>query len=143
MVEFFKGLTFFILPLGFGKKRLEFFESRIKKFGGSVNYNCVPGVSHVVVEDSVAESRINCLAALKCHSQIIVKESIVLVKVSWLSMCLRQKQLTEICRYEIKWLSKSDEEGQRRAEVVNEGNDNELSEKQLKFEVEVSIRSLA
>ncbi|KAK6639331.1 hypothetical protein RUM43_007603 [Polyplax serrata] len=131
MVEFFKGLTFFILPLGFGKKRLEFFESQIKKFGGSVNYNCVPGVSHVVVEDSVAESRINCLAALKCHSQIIVKESIVLVKVSWLSMCLRQKQLTEICLYEIKWLSKSDEEGQRRPEVVNEGNDNELYDNEM------------
>lgn len=142
MVEFFKGLSFFFLPLGFGPKRIDFFEKQIRKFGGNLDED-KSKITHVVIEESTCEKKGNCSSALRSRGFCFSREKVKYVRVTWLSECLSRKILIDTKPYELKWIEEeflSDdvegEEKRKRQSVIEDVYDDSL-EKRQKVDYEV------
>ncbi|KAL0269978.1 UNVERIFIED_CONTAM: hypothetical protein PYX00_007542 [Menopon gallinae] len=102
MVDFLKGLSFLILPLGLGSKRMDFFEKQITKYSGGVRDKTKP--SHVIIEESVGESKEKCLMALKTNG-VVLSDDIVIVGTKWLSKCIGEKRIVDTKPFEFAWMA--------------------------------------
>ncbi|XP_062399276.1 DNA polymerase lambda isoform X4 [Sardina pilchardus] len=86
----FQGVSIHILPAGIGKARCEIFQRQITQNGGKIENALGPGVTHVIVEDTM-----DCERALRLLKADTLPSSVKLVKCSWLSMCISEKRLLD------------------------------------------------
>lgn len=78
-----------IIPAGIEKTRLEIFKSQIVKNGGQIEerFDLGGSISHIIVDDKMEVSRMLRLLHIDVFPKIPV------VKSTWLSLCLRKKEL--------------------------------------------------
>lgn len=139
MVDFFKGLSILILPLGLGSKRLDFFEKQIAKYSGGVRDKSKP--THVIIEESVGENKEKCLRALKTNG-LVLSSDVAFVGTKWLSKCFGEKKIVDTKPYEFAWmLEKIQLEGTNRDKeypaACSAEDDTPAPRKKTKIEVEV------
>ncbi|KAM9857716.1 DNA polymerase lambda [Aulostomus maculatus] len=92
----FNGITVYILPAGIGNARCQIFQRQIQQNGGQTEASLSPGVTHVVVNDNMDCDRVMRLLKLDC-----MPPGVQLVKCSWLSSCISQKQLQDVVSYSL------------------------------------------
>ncbi|XP_063056233.1 DNA polymerase lambda isoform X2 [Engraulis encrasicolus] len=86
----FQGVSVHILPAGIGKARCDIFQRQVTQNGGKMESALGPGVTHVVVEDTMDRER-----ALRLLKVDTLPSSAQLVKCSWLSACISEKRLLD------------------------------------------------
>ncbi|KAM7010141.1 DNA polymerase lambda [Tautogolabrus adspersus] len=92
----FNGVTVYILPAGIGNARCQIFQKQIQQNGGRTESSLCPSVTHVVVNDDMDRDR--ALRLLKVDS---MPSGVQLVKCSWLSLCISDKQLLDVASYSL------------------------------------------
>ncbi|XP_060906927.1 DNA polymerase lambda [Labrus mixtus] len=92
----FNGVTVYILPAGIGNARCQIFQKQIQQNGGQTESSLSPTVTHVVVNDDMDRDR--ALRLLKVDS---MPSGVQLVKCSWLSLCISDKQLLDVDSYSL------------------------------------------
>ncbi|XP_020498481.1 DNA polymerase lambda [Labrus bergylta] len=92
----FNGVTVHILPAGIGNARCQIFQKQIQQNGGQTESSLSPTVTHVVVNDDMDRDR--ALRLLKVDS---MPSGVQLVKCSWLSLCISDKQLLDVASYSL------------------------------------------
>ncbi|XP_026216502.1 DNA polymerase lambda [Anabas testudineus] len=92
----FNGVTVYILPAGIGNARCQIFQRQIQQNGGQTESSLHPGVTHVVVDDNMDSDR--ALRLLKVDS---MPSAVQLVKCTWLSLCISEKQLLDVSSYSL------------------------------------------
>ncbi|XP_034544348.1 DNA polymerase lambda [Notolabrus celidotus] len=92
----FNGVTVYILPAGVGNARCQIFQRQIQQNGGQTESSLCPRVTHVVVNDDMDRDR--ALRLLKVDS---MPSGVQLVKCTWLSMCISEKQLLDVSSYSL------------------------------------------
>lgn len=105
--DIFNGLSVYILPTAIGNARCQIFQRQIQQNGGHAENSLGPNVTHIVVDDSIESDR--ALRLLKLES---MPTEIQLVKCSWLSKCISEKELLDTSTYSLFQL-KSDSETQK------------------------------
>lgn len=86
---FLTKMNAYIIPAGIEKTRLEIFKSQIVKNGGQIEerFDLGGSISHIIVDDKMEVSRMLRLLHIDVFPKIPV------VKSTWLSLCLRKKEL--------------------------------------------------
>ncbi|XP_029990960.1 DNA polymerase lambda [Sphaeramia orbicularis] len=102
----FNGITVYILPAAIGNARCQIFQRQIQQNGGLTESSLGPGVTHVVVDDSMDRDRALRLLKVNC-----MPSGVQLVKCTWLSSCISEKQLLDVGNYSLLPV-KSDSETQ-------------------------------
>uniref|UniRef100_UPI0037E73A87 DNA polymerase lambda isoform X1 n=2 Tax=Semicossyphus pulcher TaxID=241346 RepID=UPI0037E73A87 len=92
----FDGVMVYILPAGIGNARCQIFQRQIQQNGGETESSLCPSVTHVVVNDEMDRDR--ALRLLKVDS---MPSGVQLVKCTWLSLCISEKQLLDVDRYSL------------------------------------------
>ncbi|XP_029000554.1 DNA polymerase lambda [Betta splendens] len=92
----FNGITVYILPAGIGNARCQIFQRQIQQNGGQTASSLCPGVTHVAVDDNMDSDRALRLLKLDC-----MPSGVHLVKCTWLSMCITEKQLLDSSSYSL------------------------------------------
>ncbi|XP_069561092.1 DNA polymerase lambda isoform X1 [Brachyistius frenatus] len=92
----FHGVTVFLLPAGIGNARSQIFQRQIHQNGGRTESSLRPGVTHVVVDDTMDGDR-----ALRLLKVDRVPPGVQLVKCTWLSLCITEKQLLDVDSYSL------------------------------------------
>ncbi|XP_026025886.1 DNA polymerase lambda [Astatotilapia calliptera] len=92
----FNGVTVYLLPAGIGNARCQIFQRQIQQNGGRTESSLCPGVTHVVVDDNVDSERALRLLKVNC-----MPSGVQLVKCTWLSLCISEKQLLDIASYSL------------------------------------------
>ncbi|XP_040002815.1 DNA polymerase lambda [Xiphias gladius] len=90
----FNGVTVYILPAGIGNARCQIFQKQIQQNGGQTENSLCPGVTHVVVDDNMDSDR-----ALRLLKVDRMPSGVHLVKCTWLSLCISEKQLLDVASY--------------------------------------------
>ncbi|CAJ1052678.1 DNA polymerase lambda [Xyrichtys novacula] len=108
----FNGVTVFVLSAGIGNARCQIFQRQIQQNGGQTESSLCPGVTHVVVNDDMDRER--ALRLLKVDS---MPSGVQLVKCSWLSMCISEKQLLDVAGYSLLC---PERESQTQSETIKE-----------------------
>lgn len=86
----------YILPAAIGNARLQIFQRQIQQNGGNTENSLSSRVTHVVVDDSVDSVRALRLLKMDC-----MPPGVQLVKCSWLSKCISEKQLLDVSIYSL------------------------------------------
>lgn len=100
--KFFTNVNIFILNAGIEKARCDIFRRQTERFGGTLVSGIEDlgaddaGLGYVVVDDKMEADRMCRLLKID-HPPPYVKT----VKSSWLSACIKQKQLVDIVAYEL------------------------------------------
>lgn len=97
--KFFTNVNIFILNAGIEKARCDIFRRQTERFGGTVVSGIEDlgaGSGYVVVDDKMEADRMCRLLKID-HPPPYVK----VVKSSWLSACIKQKQLVDSASYEL------------------------------------------
>ncbi|KAF7218143.1 DNA polymerase lambda [Nothobranchius furzeri] len=94
--NFFNDVTVYLLPAGIGKARCQIFQRQIQQNGGQIQSFLSPSVTHVVVDDSM-----DCHRALRLLKVDCVPSGVHLVKCSWLSLCISEKNLLDVENYRL------------------------------------------
>lgn len=84
----FQGVYIHIVPTGIGNARCDIFQQQIVQNGGQVEAAYSPACTHVVVDESVDRER-----ALRLLKMETFPPAVQLVKCTWLSACISEKQL--------------------------------------------------
>ncbi|KAM9362704.1 DNA polymerase lambda [Symphorus nematophorus] len=92
----FNGVTVYILPAGIGNARYQIFQRQIQQNGGQTESSLCPSVTHVVVDDNMDMDRALRLLKVDC-----MPSGVQLVKCSWLSLCISEKQLLDVASYSL------------------------------------------
>uniref|UniRef100_A0A3Q3IMI5 DNA polymerase n=1 Tax=Monopterus albus TaxID=43700 RepID=A0A3Q3IMI5_MONAL len=92
----FNGVTVYVLPAGIGNARCQIFQRQIQQNGGQTENSLCPGVTHVVVDDSMDSDRALRLLKVDC-----MPSGVQLVKCTWLSLCINEKQLLDVASYSL------------------------------------------
>lgn len=92
----FNSVTVYILPAGIGNARCQIFQTQIQQNGGQTESSLLPGVTHVVVDDNMDSDRALRLLKVDC-----MPSGVQLVKCTWLSMCISEKQVVDITNYSL------------------------------------------
>lgn len=92
--DIFNGVTAYILPAGMGNARHQIFQRQIQQNGGRTESSLCPSVTHVVVDDNMDMDRALRLLKVDC-----VPSGAQLVKCTWLSLCISEKQLLDVAKY--------------------------------------------
>ncbi|XP_026159812.1 DNA polymerase lambda [Mastacembelus armatus] len=92
----FNGVTVYILPAGIGQARCQIFQRQIQQNGGQTESSLCPGVTHVVVDDNMDKDRALRLMKVDC-----MPSGVQLVKCTWLSLCISEKQLLDVASYSL------------------------------------------
>lgn len=100
----FNGVTVYLLPAGIGNARCQIFQRQIQQNGGQTDSSLSPSVTHVVVDDNM-----DCDRALRLLKVDCMPPGVQLVKCTWLSMCISEKELLDEANYSLLSL-KSDSE---------------------------------
>ena len=90
----FNGVTVYILPAGIGNARCQIFQRQIQQNGGQTESSLCPGVTHVVVDDNMDSDR-----ALRLLKVDRMPSGVQLMKCTWLSLCISEKQLLDVTSY--------------------------------------------
>lgn len=77
-----------------GNARCQIFQRQIQQNGGNIEISLCPSVTHVVVDDSMDLDRALRLLKVDC-----MPSGVQLVKCTWLSHCISEKQLLDVARY--------------------------------------------
>ncbi|XP_061685918.1 DNA polymerase lambda isoform X3 [Syngnathoides biaculeatus] len=117
----FNGTSVYILPAGIGNARCQIFQRQVQQNGGQTESSLYASVTHVVVDDNM-----DCDRALRLIKLDAMPSGVHLVKCSWLSSCISEKQLLDESSYSL--LPKRDSEtllekdlltGKSAAEMLN------------------------
>ncbi|XP_061130658.1 DNA polymerase lambda isoform X1 [Syngnathus typhle] len=92
----FNGTSVYILPAGIGNARCQIFQRQIQQNGGQTMRSLCVGVTHVVVDDNM-----ECDRALRLIKVDAMPSGVHLVKCSWLSSCISEKQLLDESNYSL------------------------------------------
>ncbi|KAM7393802.1 hypothetical protein PAMP_020648 [Pampus punctatissimus] len=92
----FNGVTVYILTAGIGNARCQIFQRQIRQNGGQTASSLCPSVTHVVVDDNMDSSRALRLLKVDC-----MPSGVQLVKCTWLSLCISEKQLLDVASYSL------------------------------------------
>lgn len=92
----FNGLTVYLLPAGIGNARCQIFQRQIRQNGGQTESSLSPSVTHVVADDNMDIGR--ALRLLRVDS---MPSGVQLVKCTWLSLCISEKQLLDVTNYSL------------------------------------------
>ncbi|GLD60942.1 DNA polymerase lambda [Lates japonicus] len=92
----FNGVTVYIVPAGIGNARCQIFQRQIQQNGGQTESSLCPGVTHVVVDDNMDSDRALRLLKVDC-----MPSGVQLVKCTWLSLCISEKQLLDVASYSL------------------------------------------
>lgn len=92
----FNGVTIYILPAGIGNARCQIFQRQILQNGGQTEDSLHPSVTHVVVDDNMDHDRALRLLKVDC-----MPSGVQLVKCTWLSLCISEKQLQDVTSYSL------------------------------------------
>ncbi|XP_070777317.1 DNA polymerase lambda [Enoplosus armatus] len=92
----FNGVTVYILPAGIGNARCQIFQRQIQKNGGQTESSLCPSVTHVVVDDNMDRDRALRLLKVDC-----MPSGVQLLKCTWLSLCISEKQLLDVASYSL------------------------------------------
>ncbi|KAL7845584.1 hypothetical protein AOLI_G00237760 [Acnodon oligacanthus] len=84
----FQGVCIHVVPAGIGKARCDIFHQQIIQNGGQMEATFSPSCTHVVVDESVDRER-----ALRLLKIEVLPPAVELVKCTWLSACISEKQL--------------------------------------------------
>ncbi|XP_049646826.1 DNA polymerase lambda isoform X1 [Suncus etruscus] len=85
-----------VVPAGLGRARAELFERQIVQHGGQVCSAQCPGVTHIVLDDSM-----DCERALRLLRLPRLPPTTQLVKSAWLSLCLQEGKLVDTAGFSI------------------------------------------
>ncbi|XP_077461931.1 DNA polymerase lambda isoform X2 [Stigmatopora argus] len=116
----FNGISAYILPTGIGNARCEIFQRQIQQNGGQTETSFCAGVTHVVVNENM-----ECHRALRLIKVDTMPSGVHLVKCSWLSSCISEKQLLDESSYSL--LSESCSEPQKEKDSSNEKSTTEMT----------------
>ncbi|KAL4639972.1 DNA polymerase lambda [Arapaima gigas] len=94
--DLFKGVSVYILPAGIGNARCKIFDKQITQNGGVIKDTFCPGVTYVIVDDSMEYDR-----ALRLLKVDTLPLSVPLVKSSWLSLCITENTLLSTSNYSL------------------------------------------
>lgn len=94
--EWLSDVRAHIVPAGIGRARAELFERQIVQHGGQVCPAQCPGVTHIVVDDSM-----DCERALRLLRLPRLPPATQLVKSAWLSLCLQEGRLMDTAGFSI------------------------------------------
>ncbi|XP_008287148.1 DNA polymerase lambda [Stegastes partitus] len=111
----FNGVTVYLLPAGIGNARCQIFQRQIQQNGGQTESSFSPSVTHVVVDDNMDSGRALRLLKVDC-----MPPGVQLVKCTWLSLCISEKELMDESSYSL--LSPK-----RDSETQHENTDEELA----------------
>ncbi|XP_066517139.1 DNA polymerase lambda [Hoplias malabaricus] len=92
----FQGVCIHIVPTGIGKARCDIFHQQIIQNGGQVESAFSPSCTHVVVDELVDRER-----ALRLLKTETLFSAVELVKCTWLSACISEKQLLSTKDYSL------------------------------------------
>ncbi|XP_035035581.1 DNA polymerase lambda [Hippoglossus stenolepis] len=92
----FNGVTVYILPAGIGSARCQIFQRQIQQNGGQTESSLCPTVTHVVVDGNMDSDRALRLLKVDC-----MPSGVQLVKCTWLSLCISEKQLLDVDNYSL------------------------------------------
>ncbi|KAK2815762.1 hypothetical protein Q5P01_026229 [Channa striata] len=92
----FNGVTVYILPAGIGNARCQIFQRQIYQNGGQTESSLCPSVTHVVVDDNMDSDRALRLLKVDC-----MPSGVQLLKCTWLSLCISEKQLLDVTSYSL------------------------------------------
>ncbi|KAM5322341.1 DNA polymerase lambda isoform 2-T5 [Glossophaga mutica] len=94
--EWLSSLRAHVVPAGIGRARAELFEKQIVQHGGQIHPAQAPGVTHIVVDDSM-----DCERALRLLRLPRLPPGAQLVKSAWLSLCLQERRLVDTAEFSI------------------------------------------
>ncbi|XP_037660528.1 DNA polymerase lambda isoform X2 [Choloepus didactylus] len=94
--EWLRSLQAHVVPTGIGRARAELFEKQIVQHGGQICSAQAPGVTHIVVDESMDLER-----ALRLLRLPQLPLGAQLVKSSWLSLCLQERRLLDTAGFNI------------------------------------------
>ncbi|XP_061625794.1 DNA polymerase lambda isoform X2 [Phyllopteryx taeniolatus] len=109
----FNGTSVYILPAGIGNARCQIFQRQIQRNGGQTERSLCASVTHVVVDDNM-----ECDRALRLIKVDAMPSGVHLVKCSWLSSCISEKQLLDESSYSL--LPKRDSETQLEKDLLTD-----------------------
>ncbi|XP_041840091.1 DNA polymerase lambda [Melanotaenia boesemani] len=92
----FSDVTVYLLPAGIGNARCQIFQKQIQQKGGRIESSLCPGVTHVVVDDGMDSDRALRLLKVDC-----MPSGVQLVKCTWLSLCISEKNLVDVNSYSL------------------------------------------
>lgn len=92
----FNGVAVYILPAGIGNARYQIFQRQVQQNGGQTESSLCPAVTHVVVDDNMDMERALRLLKVDC-----MPSGVQLVKCTWLSLCISEKQLLDVANYSL------------------------------------------
>ncbi|XP_047433590.1 DNA polymerase lambda [Mugil cephalus] len=92
----FNGVTVYLLPAGIGSARCQIFQKQIQQNGGKIESSLCPSVTHVIVDDNMDVGRVLRLLKVDC-----MPSGVQLVKCTWLSLCISEKQLLDVDSYSL------------------------------------------
>ncbi|TSK17976.1 DNA polymerase lambda [Bagarius yarrelli] len=92
----FQGVRVHVVPAGIGNARCDIFRQQIVQNGGQVEAAYSPSCTHVVVDESVDRERASRL--LKTET---FPPALQLVKCTWLSACISEKELVSTEEYRL------------------------------------------
>ncbi|XP_044046599.1 DNA polymerase lambda [Siniperca chuatsi] len=92
----FNGVTVYILPAGIGNARCQIFQRQIQQNGGRTESSLCPSVTHVVVDDNMDMDRALRLLRVDC-----MPSGVQLLKCTWLSLCISEKQMLDVASYSL------------------------------------------
>jgi hypothetical protein len=93
----FSGLIIFILETRIGKTRRYLFGKQVKKNGGELVEKYTTSSTHIVVDEKMEFDRM--CKILKVDD---LPESVIIVKSTWISSCLKVKKLLSVEGHELK-----------------------------------------
>ncbi|KAM6184186.1 DNA polymerase lambda isoform 1-T1 [Erethizon dorsatum] len=92
--EWLSSLRAHVVPTGIGRARAELFEKQIIQHGGQICPAQAPGVTHIVVDESM-----DCERALRLLGLPRLPPGAQLVKSAWLSLCLQERRLMDTASF--------------------------------------------
>ena len=132
--NFFSGVKFFVSDWGIGKTRAGLFKKQILKFGGIVKETLCEGTSYAVVDDSITCEQIHKLFGFEDEEKRTAFSKLHIVKISWISACLKEKNLLPADDFSFDWKSvstKKVEEAQNPEPSSNESQDGDKEQKKF------------
>ncbi|KAM4635939.1 DNA polymerase lambda [Discoglossus pictus] len=92
----FGEVNAYILQAGIGQARTEIFKKQIIQNGGRVTTHFASEVTHIIVDDGM-----DCERAFRLMKLEKLPLGVQLVKSSWLSLCIKEKQIVHTVGYSI------------------------------------------
>ncbi|XP_048744218.2 DNA polymerase lambda-like isoform X2 [Ostrea edulis] len=117
--KFFKNVKIFLLNAGIEKARCDIFRKQTERYGGVLVSNMEDLPGYIVVEDKMEAERMCRLLRIDQPPS-----DVNIVKSSWLSACIKQKQCVDIATHELD-LSLFTRKRKKELDINDSGNEEE------------------